>query len=90
MAEGLTIEILREIRDDITSFKMDFNARLDRTNERLDLTNRRLQRMVRRLGDAARFMKQIALDCARHVDVLEKDVSDLKARVRRLERRPAR
>jgi cob(I)alamin adenosyltransferase len=90
MAEDLTIEILKQIRDGITSLQVDFNTRLDQTNQRLE-------RVEQGLLDLGQFMKQIALDQSRHerfhthhVDVLEKDVSDLKERVRRLEERPAR
>jgi cob(I)alamin adenosyltransferase len=90
MAEDLAVEILKQIRDGITSLKADFNTRLDQTNQRLE-------RVEQGLLDLGQFMKQIALDQSRHerfhihhVDVLEKDVADLKERVRRLEERPAR
>jgi archaellum component FlaC len=105
MAADLTIEILREIRDGIRDLREDFNARLDdtnrrldQTNERLDQTNQRLERVEHGLNDLGRFMRQIALDQAKHerfhsqhVERLEEDVADLKTRVRRLEEpgRPA-
>jgi archaellum component FlaC len=99
MAADLTIEILREIRDGIRDLREDFNARLDdtnqrldQTNERLDQTNQRLERVEHGLNDLGRFMRQIALDQAKHerfhsqhVERLEEDVADLKTRVRRLE-----
>jgi len=101
MATGLTIEILREIRDGIRELRDDFNARLDQTNARLDQTNEqlghtnsRLERVEHGLNDLGRFMRQIALDQAKHerfhghhVERLEADVTDLKGRVQRLEER---
>ena len=101
MATDLTIEILREIRDGIRELRDDFNARLDQTNARLDQTNEqlghtnsRLERVERGLNDLGRFMRQIALDQAKHerfhshhVERLEADVTDLKGRVQRLEER---
>jgi cob(I)alamin adenosyltransferase len=110
MATHLTIEILREIRDGIRELRDDFNARLDQTNARLDQTNARLgqtnerleqannglERVERGLNDLGRFMRQIALDQAKHkrfhshhVERLEADVTDLKTRVQRLEERAA-
>jgi cob(I)alamin adenosyltransferase len=62
--------------------------------ERLDGTNRRLDRVEQGLLDLGKFMRQIARDQAKHerfhhkhVDLLEKDVGSLKARVTRLEKR---
>jgi cob(I)alamin adenosyltransferase len=95
----LTIEILREIRDGIRDLRTDFmqrldetNSRLDQTNSRLDQTNSRLANVEHGLHDLGKFMRQIALDQARHerfhshhVDSLEEDVKDLKTRVKRLE-----
>ena len=105
MATDVTVEILKEIRDGITSMhgdftgridklREDFNERLDATNERLDGNNQCLERVEQGLLDLGHFMRQIALDQARHerfrahhVDLLEKDVLDLKGRVTRLEKR---
>jgi len=87
MARDLTVEILREIRDGIRELRDDFNARLDQTNERLE-------RVEHGLTDLGGFIRQIALDQAKHerlhdhhVERLEADVTDLKARVQRLEGR---
>lgn len=38
MASDLTVEILKQIRDGITSMHEDFNQRLDQNNLRLDQT----------------------------------------------------
>lgn len=99
MTTDLTIEILREIRDGIGGLREDFNQRLDQTNQRLDQTNQRLDQSNERLGrverglnDLGKFMRQIAVDQAKHerfhshhVERLADDVADLKDRVRRLE-----
>lgn len=95
----LTAEILRQIRDGIQDMRQDLsqrldqtNQRLDQTNERLDQTNARLERVETGLQDLGKFLRQIALDQARHerfhahhVERLEDDVSDLQKRVLRLE-----
>ena len=99
MTTDLTIEILREIRDGIGALREDFNERLDQTNQRLDQTNQRLDQSNERLGrvecglnDLGKFMRQIAVDQAKHerfhshqVERMEDDVANLKDRVRRLE-----
>ncbi len=54
MANDLTIEILREIRDGIDVMRQDFNQRLDQTNERLDQTNQRLERVDHGPNDLGR------------------------------------
>lgn len=91
----ITIAILRDIRDGIGHLSdqaEQTNQRLDQTNQRLDQTNQRLDRVEQGLSDLGKFMRQIALDQARHerfhahhVDVLETDVTDLKQRVEKLE-----
>ena len=93
MADDVTVEILKQIRDGITTLRVDFNQRQDQTNQRLDQTNQRLERVEQGLLDLGQFMRQLALDQARHerfhaqhVDVLDKDVKDLQARVQVLEK----
>ena len=99
MGDDVTVEILKQIRDGITST----NQRLEKVeqgvehlrgdvNHRLERVDHRLERVEQGLLDLGQFMKQIALDQARHerfhlqhVDVVEKDVADLKDRVRKLE-----
>ena len=39
---ALTIEILKGIRDEVRTLRIDTNARFDETNQRLDETNQRL------------------------------------------------
>jgi archaellum component FlaC len=105
----LTVEILREIRDEarqtnrrlaaVESRLGSMDERLGSMDERLGSMDDRLESMDQRLGrteqglsDLGQFMRQIALDQARHerfhthhVDVLERDVEDLKGRVRKIE-----
>jgi hypothetical protein len=77
------------------------NVRLDQTNVRLDQTNARLEAVEGQLGqvrqglaDLGGFMRDLALSQARHerfhaqhVEVLEKDVAALKARLDAVEKR---
>ena len=105
----LTVEILREIRDEarqtnrrlaaVESRLGSMDERLGCMDDRLESMDQRLESMDQRLGrteqglsDLGQFMRQIALDQARHerfhtrhVDVLERDVEDLKGRVRKIE-----
>ena len=105
----LTVEILREIRDEarqtnrrlaaVESRLGSMDQRLESMDQRFESMDQRLESMDQRLGrteqglsDLGQFMRQIALDQARHerfhthhVDVLERDVEDLKGRVRKIE-----
>jgi DNA anti-recombination protein RmuC len=98
----LTVEILREIRDEarqtnrrlaaVESRLGSMDERLGSMDERLESMDQRLGRTEQGLSDLGQFMRQIALDQARHerfhthhVDVLERDVEDLKGRVRKIE-----
>ncbi len=99
MSTDLTVEILKEIRDGVLATKDELKheisglkLEMSGLKEEMAGTNVRLGRVEQGLNDLGQFMRQIALDQARHerfhaqhVDVLEKDVDDLKARVRRLE-----
>lgn len=91
----LTVEILRDIRDEARQTNRRLAAvesRLGSMDERLESMDQRLGRTEQGLYDLGQFMRQIALDQARHerfhthhVDVLERDVEDLKGRVRKIE-----
>ena len=91
----LTVEILREIRDEARQTNRRLAAvesRLGSMDEHLESMDQRLGRTEQGLSDLGQFMRQIALDQARHerfhthhVDVLERDVEDLKGRVRKIE-----
>jgi hypothetical protein len=97
----LTVEIPKQIRDGVVGVgeRVDrVGERVDHLesslSERLDGTNVRLDRVEQGLLDLGTFMRQIARDQARHerfhhkhVDLLEKDVDDLKTRVSKLEKK---
>lgn len=102
MTSDLTVEILREIRDEarqtnrrlaaVESRLGSMDERLESMDERLESMDQRLGRTEQGLSDLGQFMRQIAVDQARHerfhtrhVDVLERDVEDLKGRVRKIE-----
>src|SRR5574341_136687 len=103
MADDVTVEILKQIRDGITAVNRDLGARVDRTNQeigqlredtntRAERVEQRLERVEQGLLDLGRFMKDLALSMAsyerfhaHHVEVLEKDLDDVKARLRRIE-----
>jgi predicted nucleic acid-binding Zn-ribbon protein len=95
MATDLTVEILRDIRDGVSATNLrlaSMDQRLESMDQRLESMDQRLGRTEQGLSDLGRFMRQIALDQTRHerfhvhhVDVLERDVEDLKDRVSRLE-----
>ena len=84
----------QQIRHELVELRTSLNDRLDQTNQRLDQTNQRLDQTNQGLQDLGHFMRQIALDQrkhetfhAHHVDILERDVSDLKDRMRKVEDR---
>jgi predicted nucleic acid-binding Zn-ribbon protein len=102
MADDITVEILKQIRDAIGTTNRRLESLEDKftglseevTGLRTDVQglNVRMERVENGLNDLGQFMRQIALDQTKyekfhghHVDVLEKDVDDLRQRVRRLE-----
>jgi hypothetical protein len=99
MGDDLTVEILKQIRDGVNatnrsvdSLREEMATRLGRVEARLEGMETRLGRVEDGLTDLGNFMRQIALDQAKyerfhahHVEVLEKDMEDLRLRVRRLE-----
>jgi archaellum component FlaC len=44
----LSVEILKQIRDEVRVTRTELSSRIDATNERLDATNERLDRLERR------------------------------------------
>lgn len=51
--DDLTLEVLKQIRDEIIGTRRDLGARIDQTNERLDSTNHRLSAVETTLLDLA-------------------------------------
>ena len=90
-AENLTVQILREIRDELkgTNARIDqTNARLDQTNERLDQTNERLgavETTVNEMSEQLVFLVKHARNSARHQREADEAIDDLRQRMDRVE-----
>jgi len=95
--EHLTIEILKQIRDEVRSTREELGARIDQTNARLDQTNVRLDQTNARLGavDATlvdlavqqRFIVRNVKRSASREKAYREDLDDLKRRVDDIEAR---
>jgi len=95
--QDLTLQVLRQIRDEIVVTREDLRAeigktteRIDQTNQRLDLTNERLGHVESGLRDLAAqqyFVSKFARSLASRDRDLEADVDELRTRVDALERR---
>jgi len=86
----MTVEILRQIRDEIRATRTDLSGRLDQTNERLDVVTARLGTMEGALLDVAeqqRFVVRWLRAGTRRDKQLEKRVDQVEARVDALETR---
>ena len=97
MATGYVLVLLRELRESLLKLRQEFGERLDQTNERLDQTNERLDqanaslgRIENELNELRKFMRQMALNQAKHDDLysqnlvnLEDEVREVRERVRR-------
>lgn len=98
---NMTLTVLREIRDSMTGLRQDtvalkdsLNQRIHETNQRLDQTNQRLERVEHGLLDLGKFMRDLAVSMAQyekshahHIELIERDVQDLQARMRKVEER---
>lgn len=95
--DDLTLEVLKQIRDEIIGTRRDLGARIDQTNERLDQTNERLDSTNHRLSAVETTLLDLAEQqrfVVRHLGTLsardrrfEDDIDDLRARVAVLEDR---
>ena len=88
--ENLTLEVLRQIRDELITTRTDLGGRLDQTNPRLDQSNARLSAVETTLLDLAgqqRFVVRHLSTLTQRDQRLEMDVEELRARVERLEAR---
>ncbi|MGE0784368.1 MAG: hypothetical protein AB7S26_01670 [Sandaracinaceae bacterium] len=87
--ENLTVQILKEIRDEIVATRTDLGARLDQTNARLDQTNARLDQTNARLDQTNARLEGVEgalLDLAQQQRFMVRHQSALTERDRRLER----
>jgi chromosome segregation ATPase len=88
--ENLTIEILKQIRDEIRSTREDLGGRIDQTNSRLDQTNSRLDKVEGTLLDLAeqqRFLVRHAKRSSAHEAAYGREIDELKRRVDDIETR---
>ncbi len=95
--ESLTVEILRQIRDEIVATRTDLGARIDQTNVRLDQTNIRLDQTNTRLDAVEHTLLELSEQqrfVVRHLEAptardrtLERDVDELRTRVDAIEKR---
>ncbi len=88
----LTIQVLREIRNEIVLTRTDLGGRIDQTNARLDQTNVRIEHVEHALLELATQQRFVV----RHLDALstrdrriEADVEDLRARLDAVEKKLA-
>jgi chromosome segregation ATPase len=95
--QDLTLQVLRDIRDEIVSTRVELRAEIAKTNERLDVTNERLDVNNERLGQVETTLRDLAgqqvfvSKFVRSLAVRDRDlavdVDDLRERVAALERR---
>jgi hypothetical protein len=79
----ITIEILKDIRDEIRGVRTELGARLDVTNERLDVNNQRLDMVESTLLDLAEQQRFVV----RYTKAISERDAHLEPRVRALEAR---
>lgn len=92
MAElsDLTVEILKQIRDEIRATRTDLSERIDQTNSRLDQTNSRLDKVEETLVELAtqqRFVVKFLRENRDREVRLENEVDHLRHRVDEIEAR---
>jgi hypothetical protein len=84
----VTVEILKDIRDEIRGVRTELRGEIRQTNERLDVNNQRLGAVELALLDVAeqqRFVVRYTKVMAEREGRLEPRVSALEARVDKLE-----
>lgn len=83
MAHDLTIEILKQIRDELVTTRTTLGERIDRTNDRLSA----VEVTLLDLAEQQRFMVRHLATLATRDRHLEADVDALRARVDKIEAR---
>jgi hypothetical protein len=91
MSNGFVLVLLRELREGLQKFRQESNERVDQSGERLEQVIGSLARIENDLNELRKFMRQIALNQAKHeefhstnVDSVDKELRDLKEQIRRL------
>ena len=95
--ESLTVQVLREIRDDIRLLRTDLihridatNARLDDTNGRLDVANTRLDHLdttMMEMSEQQRFVVRYTRTISEREGRSEREIAELRTRMEILEAR---
>ncbi|MBK1717536.1 hypothetical protein [Thiocystis violacea] len=91
MSNGFVLVLLRELREGLQKFRQDSTERMDGSNERLEQAIGSLARIENDLNELRKYMRQIALNQAKHeefqstnVENLDKELRDIKEQLRRL------
>ena len=91
MSNGFVLVLLRELRETLQKFRQEAADRVDTTSERLDQALASLGRIESDLNELRKYMRQLALNQAKHeeqhaqsVDNVDKELRDLKEQVRKL------
>jgi hypothetical protein len=83
VTDAVTVEILKETRDEIRATRVDLSERLDQTNERLEHVEHTLLDLAQQQRFVVRWLRagsQGDRDLAREVDLLKVRVDALENR----------
>lgn len=81
----LTIQVLRQIRDEIVTTRTDLGARIDRTNERIDAMGATLSARIEETNERVERVEHTLLDLAEQQRFVVRHLKTLSERDRRLE-----
>jgi methyl-accepting chemotaxis protein len=91
MSNGFVLVLLRELRETLQKFRQEAAERVDTTSERVDQALASLGRIEGDLNELRKYMRQLALNQAKHeeqhaqsVENVDKELRDLKEQVRKL------
>lgn len=90
MSNGFVLVLLRELREGLQKFRQESAERVDSNAERLDQISGSLARIESDLNELRKYMRQLALNQAKHeelhsqgIDTVDKELRELKEQVRR-------
>lgn len=78
MENDLTVQILRDIRDDIAKVSDKLDRHIDETARRFDETNERFDGLARRIDQTNRYMLAMDARFATELGALRADIHDLR------------
>ena len=91
MSNGFVLVLMRELRETLQKFRQEAAERVDQTSERLDQALGSLGRVESDLNELRKYMRQLALNQAKHeeqhtqsMDTLDKELRELTEQSRRL------